>query len=887
MKINVATVMGPAIAQYKGVVNFSGILVGLEHVAGNNHRITGKQVDVSYGDVPGSQGVDGDPVDVLLGADWSAPVAFVLQDAHVTDKDAPGDPDQYGEDKIALGFRSEAEARAAHAAYYAGDQRRIVGCIASTVAEVRERINCPAEAGLPWFAKSHLIVSDLVKAQKPPAGFTPIPKTKHGGYRKRRSGGKAGYTYWYADQHHHKDAPHGWEAHHSAGRGVQDAQAGKFFRIEGLIGTYVYAPDSTDKTPKGTAAFVQYDPETGHGEGEPVFASAQDVVRLRAKDEPKKRSTPKPKPRTATPRRAQPRKKQTPASVPAKPRATFVPRPPRELTDGGDDRPRSRVFKHSRAKEGTALHRLENGHYPLVKIRDDHYTHNRVTAGVDVPNGPEKEQVCREFLPLIDGAARKVAAQFRIPYGSEDYNEVVGGSQLGFMLALRSYSGARPFIPHAQDFANVYATTAARQSLRGGNAHVPRRSMQLAHGLIAARNRARKSEDTEPTTDQIASAWRCKKRDIYASDRRLGNYMAADGEDVVSQDGEELPLDDWHIRGPDGKELGDAQPGKRSMITRLRPVMDGERAEGSDWMERHDQGLLPQNMQTHAGMSVGTGLHAHSEVQDILTDMPPEHALTISVLFGIDNDYTDGLAGKEGRDGRAMTDNDLADVLGLSDPEDTPEVRARKGSKARRAATTMFKREATERRAMVRRHVDGLTKPKQEFFSRADSGESQRQMKERFGTDERVSLYRVGLRSGDKDRVGKILDRDKVGQATTGEMEDLRGAYYQQRNADRMTAFKMQTAHHVVEPGTASDVPMGTDPNADHLYIDELLHNAMMAVASGARPAPAASPDSPEKRAERSKVMTSERFARFMGRPTKPITPDKPPTADAASPPEV
>jgi hypothetical protein len=125
---------------YRGIINFQGIPVGIEVPEGGVNPHSGKRVSVSYGDIPGTKGVDGDPVDVLLGSSYSSQSVFVLQDAHASDSDSPGEPKQYGEDKVALGFASEEDARAAWADYYAGDNRAIVGCLVTTVRAIREHL---------------------------------------------------------------------------------------------------------------------------------------------------------------------------------------------------------------------------------------------------------------------------------------------------------------------------------------------------------------------------------------------------------------------------------------------------------------------------------------------------------------------------------------------------------------------------------------------------------------------------------------------------------------------------------------------------------------------------------------------------------------------------
>ena len=393
----VKEIMGPPQDRYRGVVNFHGILIGLEHVAGDVHPHTGKKCDVSYGDIPKTVGVDGDPVGVLLGKDLNALTIYVLQDAHESDSDQPGDLPQYGEDKFAIGFSSEAEAYEAHAEYYKGDNRKVVGCIVTNVDEVRERVGCPAEAGMPWFAKS--IVSDIIKSRKAPDGFTPIPKSKHGGFRKKSA---KGWTYWYPNQHHH-DHHDEWEEDHARGKGIKGAKAGHFFYIPGRKGIFVLTPDALPHGDDETV-LTPYKATAGAASGEPMVVKLSKIVAAKGKKKIKARA---PKPRPSKGRTKKRPVKQGPAK----------PLPPRKkrrvLTEGKDRRPLAEVYEGSTAKEGTFLHKLENGHYHLMQIRDDHDGRLRTTEAVDVPR-EEQSAILKEFAPLINGAARKVAKSFSV-----------------------------------------------------------------------------------------------------------------------------------------------------------------------------------------------------------------------------------------------------------------------------------------------------------------------------------------------------------------------------------------------------------------------------------------------------------------------------------------
>jgi hypothetical protein len=837
-------IMGPPQGKYKGIVNYHGILVGLEHIAGDIHYHTGKKCDVSYGEIPKTVGVDGDPVDVILGEDLNSLTIYVLQDSHETDSDQPGDLPQYGEDKFAIGFNTEADARAAYADYYEGDNRQIVGCIITDVDEVRERVGCPAEAGLPWFAKS--IVSDLIKATKAPKGFAPIPKSKHGGFRKKKTTG-SGWTYWYPGQHHHDDHDE-WEEDHARGRGVKGGKAGHLYYIPGRRGLFVLTPDARPHK-EGQVVLTQYSASKGGASGTPVVVKADKIVAAKGKRKIKRPPTRAKKPKIKT----GPGKR--PSDLPKKKK--------KPLVEGEDGRPKSEVYEASTASEGTYLHRLENGHYHLMQVRDDHDGRLRTTEAVDIPEA-DRSAVVVEFANLIHKNARTVASSFQIPVTdgtgqkSPHYEEVESGAKMGFVLALRAYKGGKPFRLVAKDYVTTYANRAAQQTLSGGGAHIPHRTMQLLNGFIAAKSRATSNDGHEPSDKEIAAEWVAKKKDVFSSGRKLGSYISKDGTTSTSQDSETLPMGDWFLRTPTGETTGTARPGKLEMVRRLSGVLEGGRVYGSDWMERHESGLLPAH--TDIGMSAGTAHHVSSEVSDIVTEMTPKNAQVISVLFGLTGDFSEG-ATKRTDENRMISDEDLSKLMGGKGTR-------RDGAMSRKSAIREFKSIAREKRSVARQYADHWGRAAAESIStdRTGFGPSHAELKERFGTEERVKLYQVGLRTGSANRIGQILDRDAKGESTPAEMRNVREEYYHQRAIDRLEMFRLQTHHIEVDPSLVRDRPEGTPASADHLYTDEILHNAMHAVSTGILSRLSDTLSSAEQKT-RSKVMSDERFARFMGRP--------------------
>lgn len=82
----------------------------------------------AYGEITDTEGADGDPVDIFVGPDLDAPMVFVVHQNTVDDWD------KYDEDKVMLGFASEADAKSAFLKNY--DDPRFLGPItAMPVAE--------------------------------------------------------------------------------------------------------------------------------------------------------------------------------------------------------------------------------------------------------------------------------------------------------------------------------------------------------------------------------------------------------------------------------------------------------------------------------------------------------------------------------------------------------------------------------------------------------------------------------------------------------------------------------------------------------------------------------------------------------------------------------
>lgn len=118
----------------KRVVRWRGLVIRVENEAGSVR--CGRKPDGTpwetrllypYGYVAGTEGVDGDEVDVFLGPNLDAPLVFVVHQRKV------GDWRRYDEDKVMLGFETEDDARLAFLRNY--DDDRFLGPITAMSAE--------------------------------------------------------------------------------------------------------------------------------------------------------------------------------------------------------------------------------------------------------------------------------------------------------------------------------------------------------------------------------------------------------------------------------------------------------------------------------------------------------------------------------------------------------------------------------------------------------------------------------------------------------------------------------------------------------------------------------------------------------------------------------
>lgn len=876
--MNIGDLLGPALSGsgYVGVLNFHGFLLGIEHATGSVNPWSGKETRASYGEFPGTEGNDGDPIDFLLGHDWDSDRAYVIQQRVPPEQDIGGEhnagnggPPQYDEDKVVLGASSEDDARALFHDYYQGSGREIGDVIEMTLGELEERIQAPERRGLALFkgltdavtggpivARFYGALDRLAKSQTPPPGFTPIPGGSHGGYRKRKA---RGWEYWYPDEHKETDHPD-WELIPGL-TGTDTMKPGQFAQVMGHGSKlFRWTPEHGGELPDKQTWMV--DLETG----EHVAVLANRVQPVRGS---KARSLPPPPP---------PPKPQAP-----KPKAPETPRAPKSAPKEGDNRPRTSptsevpatdaprvpVFAGSTAKKGTILHNIENGAYGVLRYRD---AAGRTQVGMYIPQEDQKKFLA-EMRGLTHAAVAVVAKSYRVREKgdgggvSPEYQDLYAAAQLGLVQAVRAYKGKVPFAAHAHRYMRTYAVMEARDSL-GRGVPVPSRVRRLTEGYLAAVNRAQIEFETDsPTDEQVAQAWHVTKKHVFQRD--LGRYVrpGGDGPTVVDQAAEQLPLESWQVKGPTGTPMGKQFPGKLELIDELRKFTAGDRTEGSEWMEDMQvAAVLPRH--AAATMPVGTALHLRQEVDGILAQMEPSLAQALTLRWGLDDQEPLELA-------------ELAQALKLTGEGATKKAGVVAADKLLSRAKEAFRKLANERKAEVGAYVDAWSSgsPTERVVVEAASPDARSYAglsaafrgaeDDQETVDERVRIYTALAAEGDGKATEAALVREAKGAATPAERDELRARYSEARDKQRLRAFHLQTRTLPIDPSQVREPSTGTDPSSVSLYADDVIHGYMQAIARrgmpGFGPAPSGSTGP-------SKVWSDERLARYLGVPVERLT---------------
>lgn len=140
-------------------IKWQGLTIAIENPAGsvrrgrNRHGVTWEvRMRFDYGEILGTMGVDGDPVDVIVGPNLEAPMVYVVHQRRVNDWE------NFDEDKCCVGFDSQSDAEQAFLSNY--NDPRFLGPVTAMpvdefVAKVRATKEKPAMIKA-LFLKTHV-----------------------------------------------------------------------------------------------------------------------------------------------------------------------------------------------------------------------------------------------------------------------------------------------------------------------------------------------------------------------------------------------------------------------------------------------------------------------------------------------------------------------------------------------------------------------------------------------------------------------------------------------------------------------------------------------------------------------------------------------------------
>jgi hypothetical protein len=129
-----------------GYQQYGSFFVKVEHPAGSTRtgmdqdgQPWATQMANDYGELPGSVGTDGDPVDAYLGPNPNAKIVHVV---HMNDSDG-----KYDEDKAFLGFNSQKDVVNAFKAHYPDGSARIGAITSHRLKDFRKKVRLSKAVG--------------------------------------------------------------------------------------------------------------------------------------------------------------------------------------------------------------------------------------------------------------------------------------------------------------------------------------------------------------------------------------------------------------------------------------------------------------------------------------------------------------------------------------------------------------------------------------------------------------------------------------------------------------------------------------------------------------------------------------------------------------------
>ena len=471
--------------------------------------------------------------------------------------------------------------------------------------------------------------------------------------------------------------------------------------------------------------------------------------------------------------------------------------------------------------------------------------------GVHVP--PERQAaLVSEMGASMEAAARKVAKRFGIRVRDEQgitpaYEELVSGARVGFVMALSNYKGGSAFAPMSHSFSLLYAQQAAKTEL-GAGIPITDRSMRLMGRFFAARAEARKKHQTmDPSPEQIADMCIVRKKDLYtAATGTMGVYWTSETRDVVrvsagyrlrhgnpnqiyrnktaakaaakdkglpyepirfsggwkvkgrpdiyskkadatsnrvvetqvKQADEDVTNESWRLKNKDGKDVGPEYPGKVALVKDMATMGRLGDVNIDSWMIDHPGDIYG------AGISSETASESYAvkqQLDEVLSKLQPNTRKIVELAFGVGTS-----------NGEPATLDEIASKMRIGRGQARP-TRRKKAKEHLESAMRVFRGVSDEKQKEISRishHVESIVRPGTNPPSPpVKGGPTHNDLREQFGSDERVHLYQAAVRGGFGDHAQAVLYKEKEGTATDSEIRGLRERVSKYRDGERIRTF--------------------------------------------------------------------------------------------------
>lgn len=282
------------------------------------------------------------------------------------------------------------------------------------------------------------------------------------------------------------------------------------------------------------------------------------------------------------------------------------------------------AFPGSRAKPGTTLWKVENGHYPIrtvvryVNDASDDKPHRRTESGMWMPDS-DKLELIKNYRGLITNTAKRLAQGHGIDITPDRLADLKSAGMEGLLTAIRDYEAKGPFTQAAKTHIQDHIRMQLVRDFEG-SVTLPKRRARLLRGYIAARAQAVQAfGTTSPTTEQVASVWKVKKYQLHAGMKSGAQKEGGGG-------GQDIPLKRYSLTSGQISS-GKDHPGKLELAEQLEAYLQGQRDVG-------DLGSSEGEEVFSAAPTVGAGMSEQERAVfahqiSVLLDSVENHRSTI------------------------------------------------------------------------------------------------------------------------------------------------------------------------------------------------------------------------------------------------------------------